>query len=161
MPRVCTVCVHTDKEAIDKALVAGEAYRAIAQRFAASPDAVYRHRAHIPVALAKASEAAEVVRADSLLAQVKALQARALGLLDKAEAAGDLRAATGAIREARATMELVAKLVGELDERAQINVLHIDSMTAAQMREDLAARLARTIQADPASLAAKPVRPEE
>ena len=52
-------------------------------------------------------------RRRSLLGEVRELQVRALGILAKAEEAGDLRAATGAIREARSTIELLAKLTGE------------------------------------------------
>ncbi len=55
MPRVCTVCDHPECTAIDKALVAGEANRIVAKRFASSPAAVQRHRAnHLPEVLAEA-----------------------------------------------------------------------------------------------------------
>ena len=57
-----------------------------------------------------------------MLSQVKHLQTRALTILDKAEGAGELRTALGAIREARGNLELLAKLLGELDERP-VNVI--------------------------------------
>jgi hypothetical protein len=76
----------------------------------------------IPSFLAKAQEAREVAKADDLLSDVRGLQERALGILDKAEDAGDRRTALGAIREARGNLELLAKLLGELDERP-VNVL--------------------------------------
>jgi hypothetical protein len=69
-----------------------------------------------------AQAAEEVAQADSLLEQVRDLQSRAYGILDKAEAADDLRTALGAIREARGNLELLAKLLGELDERPTLNV---------------------------------------
>jgi DNA polymerase/3'-5' exonuclease PolX len=53
---------------------------------------------------------------------VQGLQGRALTILDKAETAGDLRTALGAIREARGNLELLAKLLGELDERPVVNL---------------------------------------
>jgi hypothetical protein len=51
------------------------------------------------------------------------LQRRALDILDKAEADGELRTALSAMREARGNLELLAKLLGELDEPPVTNVL--------------------------------------
>ncbi len=77
-----------------------------------------RHKAnHLPAKLIMAQAAGEVARADSLLDQVRSLQARAYGILDTAEGTGDLRTALGAIREARGNLELLAKLLGEPDDR--------------------------------------------
>ncbi len=122
MPRVCTICAHEKRAEIDAALLDGEPYRVIAQRYAASEDAVYRHKGHLPTFLVKAHEAQEVAQADTLLEQVLSLKARALSILDKAEDAGDLRTAVSAIREARATVELFAKLSGELQQEGTINI---------------------------------------
>ena len=58
----------------------------------------------------------------TLLDQVKGLQSRAYAILDKAEEAGELRTALSAIREARGNLELLAKLLGELDERPVVNL---------------------------------------
>ena len=124
MPGKCTVCTHEARAEIERALVAGEAFRNIAERFGTSAAALHRHKAdHLPVKLVKAREAEEVAQADDLLEQVRGLQGRALAILDKAEEAGELRTALSAIREARANLELLAKLLGELDERQQVNVL--------------------------------------
>jgi hypothetical protein len=51
------------------------------------------------------------------------LHSRVLGILERAEESGDLRAATGAIREARSMIELLAKLTGELDEKPEVNIV--------------------------------------
>ena len=110
MPRVCTVCTHPDRETINHALVAGTPSRAVADQFDVSKDAVLRHRPHIPATLAKSQEAAEVAHADDLLGQVRSLQARALSILDAAEATEYLRTALGAIREARGNAALFAEL---------------------------------------------------
>jgi hypothetical protein len=69
-----------------------------------------------------AQAAEEVAQADDLLEQVRALQGRALAILGKAESVEDLRTAVGAIREARSNLELLAKLLGELDERPVVNL---------------------------------------
>jgi hypothetical protein len=74
--------------------------------------------------LQKAHEAQEIARADSLLDQVKFYLDRVDNITAKAEAAGDLRTALNGLREARGYVELLAKLLGELDERPEVN-LHV------------------------------------
>jgi hypothetical protein len=71
----------------------------------------------------KAQDAEEVAQAGDLLAQVRSLQRRALAILDTAEQEGDLKVALRGTREARGNLELLSKLLGELDERPQLNVL--------------------------------------
>jgi len=89
-----------------------------------SVTALHRHKSdHLAPTLVKAREAEEVSRADDLLAQVQQLQAKALDLLRKAEAQGDLRTALQGIREARGCLELLAELTQQLDRRPQVNVL--------------------------------------
>jgi uncharacterized phage protein gp47/JayE len=86
--------------------------------------ALSRHRdQHVPARLTAASAAREVARADTLLEQVQSLRDRALALLDRAERDGDIRAAVVALRETRATVELLAKLAGELQEAAVVNIV--------------------------------------
>lgn len=123
MPRTCTICQHAECAAIDDALIAGEPYRSIAQRFAASPDSVYRHKQeHLPITLVKAQAAKEVVLADSLLDRINHLERRALAILETAEAAGAFETALRAIREARACLEVCAKLRGELQQEGTTNI---------------------------------------
>jgi hypothetical protein len=123
VPRACTICTHPGLDAINHALVEGTPNRRIASQYDVTERAVRNHKSgHLPATLAKAQEAEEVARADDLLSDVRDLQTRALAILDKAEGSGDLRTALGAIREARGNLELLAKLLGELDERP-VNVL--------------------------------------
>ena len=123
MPRSCTICEHPDREAIDRALVGDASNLSVSSLFGVSESAVRRHKAnHLPAKLVMAQAAEEVAQADDLLQQVRDLQDRALAILGKAEAAGDLRTALGAIREARGNLELLAKLLGELDERPVVNL---------------------------------------
>jgi hypothetical protein len=123
VPRRCAVCSHADKKAIDEALVGGVAFPALVAKYRVSKDSLSRHRAnHLPAKLVMAEKAAEVAEADTLLDQVKNLQGRAYAILDKAEEAGELRTALSAIREARGNLELLAKLLGELDERPVVNL---------------------------------------
>src|SRR5829696_6885412 len=123
MPRRCTVCDHPESHSIDQALVTGAPYRSVAKRFGLSESAVYRHKTeHLPARLLKAKKVEELAQADDLLEQVRHLQARALDILDFAEKAGDLRTALAAISQARGNLELLGKLVGELDERPVVNL---------------------------------------
>lgn len=124
MPRTCTVCAHDARAEIDHALVASEPLRTIADRWSVSKTSLMRHKAdHVPATLAKAQEAQEAARADDLLAGVRDLQARTLAILEAAEEESQHRIALAAIREARSNQELLAKLLGELDQRPAVNVV--------------------------------------
>ena len=124
MPRRCTVCDHPERHGIDEALVSSAPYRSVAKRFDLSESAVYRHKTdHLPAHLLRAREAEEAAKADELLDQVRSLQTHALGILERAEKAGELRTALAAISQARGNLELLGKLAGELDERPVVNVL--------------------------------------
>lgn len=109
---------------MDRALVEGVPNRRIASQHGVTERAVRNHKArHLPAALAKARDAEEAATADDLLAGVRGLQERTAAILDKAEAVGELRTALSAIREARGNLELLAKLLGELDDSPTVNVL--------------------------------------
>jgi hypothetical protein len=124
MPRSCTVCEHPDREAIDEALVGGASNRSLASLYDVSEAAVRRHKAnHLPARLVMAQAAEEVAQADDLLDQMQDLQARTLAILEAAESTNQHRTALSAIREARSNLELLAKLLGELDERPVTNIL--------------------------------------
>lgn len=124
MARQCTICAHPQRVAIDRELIGGDAIAAIAAKYSASPDALSRHAAgHVVALLAKGEGAADLADADTLIDDVRALEARALAILDTAEAADNFRSALGAIREARELLALRAKLQGAIDDRPQINLL--------------------------------------
>lgn len=70
-----------------------------------------RHKAaHLPVSLVTSEKAREAVQSADLYGQTEKLHDRALGLLTKAETAGDLRAAVAAVHAARGCLELSAKM---------------------------------------------------
>lgn len=123
MPRNCTICAHPEREAIDAAIVSGVPLAALAAKYRVSADALGRHAAHhLPAAMVKGRAAADMVHGDDLLAQARDLQAKALGILAKAEKAGDLRTAVAANREARGCLELLARLLAELPEGVTVNL---------------------------------------
>ena len=124
MPRVCSICTHSQRSEIDRALVEGATYRTIADRFGLSETALKRHKSeHLPGHVAKAQEAAQVADADDLLQQLKALRNRAIRILQKAETAGDYRTALAGIREARGCIEVLMEVEGELDRRGVTNII--------------------------------------
>src|SRR5437868_1385790 len=124
MPRSCTICPHPRKAAIDESLVSGLSARKVAAKYSVSYDALLRHRAgHLPATLVRAHEAREAARAGHLLEEARDLQARTLVALRAAEAEGDLRTVLAGVREARGTLELLAKLLGAVEERPAPNPL--------------------------------------
>jgi hypothetical protein len=119
MSRTCTICTHREREAIDRALVAGEAANALAARYCTvGRMALQRHAAnHLPAALAEAHEAEQAAHGDDLLARLDALSRDAHRIKDRAEAEGDLRTALAGIRELVRIVEVLAELRGALDRR--------------------------------------------
>ena len=74
---------------------------------------------------------------DSLLDQVRSLQGKALAILVQAEAAGDLRTALGAVREARGNQELLAKMLGLMnDKRHEVDVKTVVNFTIGKGYDD-------------------------
>jgi len=129
MARKCSVCKHSKREEIDQAIVDGVSYRAISRQYGVGRDAVRRHALHhLPQTLAKAHEAAEAVRADDLLARARTYQAKAEHLLLKAEADGDYNTALRGIKEARACLELLARMRAELEAQREAEVITIDQI---------------------------------
>jgi hypothetical protein len=127
MPRSCTICEHREREEIDRLLVGDSSNLAVSSLFGVSESAVRRHKAnHLPAKLVMAQKAEEIAEADDLLAQVRDLQAKTLDILKAAESSKQHRTALSAIREARSNVELLAKLLGELDERPQVNIALIE-----------------------------------
>ena len=126
MPRVCTVCAHSDRPGIDEALVSGTSLRNIAEQFGLAVSSLHRHKhGHVPVALAKARDAQKVADAEGLLGQIQKLTAEARKIKSMAEDKGDLRTALSAIRELVRMVELLAKLRGELDESPKVAVVSL------------------------------------
>ena len=127
MPRVCSVCSHTDRAVIDKTIVLAQLpYRRVASLYAVSEQAIRRHRAeHLPSKLADAQAVSRTVEAVDLLAELTELREKAMSLLLQAERAGDIRSALAGIREVRSTLELYAEIQGELDRRPTLNLLTV------------------------------------
>jgi hypothetical protein len=85
---------------------------------------LHRHQkaGHIPATIAKSEEAKQIAQGEDLLRYTKGLLGRTISYMNQAEAAGDLRTAISAVREARGCVELLGKVTGELCTNAQTAV---------------------------------------
>ena len=101
MPRTCLACSSSEREAIDKALVAGEPLRNIAKRVSISPAGLLRHKSHVAGAIAKAQERREEKLGDTIFDEMRRVLAKAWELSGKAESEGDHRGAIVGLREVR------------------------------------------------------------
>lgn len=121
--RRCTVCTHSQRSEVDRALVKGAPKRRIATDYGLTESAVRRHAArHIPKLLTEAAEARakeERLTAADLLSDLRNLQKTAQRLLTKAEKMGDLPTALRAVGELRGLLSVGLKgvEVAELEER--------------------------------------------
>ncbi len=124
MARPCSVCHHPERPAIDQGLVSGASSYHLAARYGVSPDAISRHfAAHVPAALVQAQEAEDVAHAIDVVKQLKAINLAAVSILAEARKSKDHDTALKAIDRIQRQIELQARLLGELDDRPQVNVL--------------------------------------
>lgn len=122
MPRICTVCAHPERKAIEEALVTRQPFRVIACQHDVGRESLRRHaREHLPELLAKAHFAEEASRADYLLEEIRKIKERTEKILERVEPY-DPGLALRAIREMRGNLELLARLAGELREAPQVQV---------------------------------------
>ena len=125
MGRVCTICSHEQRFAIEELLATRQStYRGIARKYGVSEDAVSRHvkAGHVSQLLALAADAERAARADSLLDRIEALHSRTLAILEAVEGTDEHGTALAAIREARRNLELVGEVTRELDRAGTINL---------------------------------------
>jgi hypothetical protein len=124
MARACTVCVHPERPGIDRALVDGRSSYDLAGVYGLSHDAITRHTAsHLPEQVAKARQDADVQQALDVVKQLRAINMATLQVLNEARQAGQKDLMLRAVDRVQRQIELQAKLLGELDERPQVNML--------------------------------------
>lgn len=133
MPRICTVCRHPERTTIDESLVLGQSLRNVAKRFGTSVTALFRHKDHIPQALARAKAAREEADAEKLHDSVLRLERKldsymleADEVIEEARASGDSRLRLSAIKEGVAAarslapiLDLRGRISGELCDKTQ------------------------------------------
>ncbi len=96
-------------------MLRGEPKRQIAAAHGLTESSLGRHeRAHLPAALVSAEGARAAASADAILGELMALEAKALELMECAQAEGDVRAAVVALKEARECVEFRFRIAAEL-----------------------------------------------
>lgn len=122
----CTVCTHADVDQINAMLLGKTTFAKVAVKFSLSKDAVRRHNDnHLGEVLAalKESQRAEAGGdSTSALVRLEELYERTNELLEQAQHAGNGGQVLQAVREARATLESIAKITGELNDKPQLTI---------------------------------------
>jgi hypothetical protein len=122
--RSCSICTHPERDRIDAALIdPHRRFLRVARRFGLTEMSVRRHVGnHLAADLVAADDLAELTRRESIAQRVLDLLAEAEDRIaqhrDDATSADHLRA----VREARAILLDVAKLVGLVQATAEVNV---------------------------------------
>jgi hypothetical protein len=121
----CTVCTHEDVNLINERMVSGLSVRKIAEEFDLDRMAVQRHRTnHLPHSLVKSKKLDEMEAADSLIERIESLYSKAIELITIAEQDKKYAPAVAAIKEARSSLELLARISGELRTGTTVNITY-------------------------------------
>lgn len=104
MPRVCTICAHSDRNEIDAAIAAGEPNRRIAARYDLSEATVRRHRKHAAAIIKKALERREILVGDDIVDRLEKLYRCGEEIVTQAMRGGDGRLGLAAIAELRGVL---------------------------------------------------------
>jgi hypothetical protein len=125
------VCGSPDRDQIDCELAAGQSMRGMAERLGVSASALQRHKRHhltpAIVRVARQRRGEETARGAyvSVLDRLEDLAHRIDGFIDTAERKGSIVGGAAVLREMRSTLETIARITGELDERAQVQVVNV------------------------------------
>lgn len=146
----CGACLHRQSGAIDAAIRAGEPATRIARAYGLSRYVVGRHRdAHLGATPTASTTFVDPdTSVEALDRRLVALQAILTDAVDQAVRTGKTSALLGASRELRATIESVARLRGQLNERPTVNLLalpawqHVSSRLLAALADFPEARTA-------------------
>jgi hypothetical protein len=112
--KVCSICNHSNRSAIDKAMVDGQSLRVIAGQTGTAKSALDRHKKHLAPALVVAKQAERVSESTGLLSRIERLMSRLELICQAATMERDWLPAIAASRELRGCLELLGKLNGEL-----------------------------------------------
>jgi len=122
MPRLCSVCAHPQRVALEAAVLSGTSIRAAAKiSQGISPFALRRHLRHVAsVATQRADTEEKVAKANgSLRGRVEQISSDMRRIAAAAEKVGNFNAALAGLRAQLQCLEVLGKLSGEL--RAGIN----------------------------------------
>jgi hypothetical protein len=137
-------------------LVAGEPLAGIGRQFGVAPKALRRHLdKHVAATVRQAAERererAGDAHGDGLLGELRALLKVTKGVMADAYRGNDLRTVLRGVAEASRLLELQGRILGQIEERASVNVAVVDPATLAAALDAWLARLvppAHVIEAD-------------
>ena len=99
MPKPCTVCTHTKRADIDRALMAGVSYRTLAAQYGPSPSALCRHVRHLSRYLDRAHHHEDLKYHQAVLDKLDLLEVRLTRVFQDANQSNSLRVALECIKE--------------------------------------------------------------
>ncbi len=123
MGRACTICDHADREAMDKALVSGTSYRAVAAEWHVGREAVRRYaNRHLSAALAAVDAPMLASGRAPLSERIETLIGRCEAMFTAAASEAATTQALAVVKELRACLELSGRASGELNDRPQVTL---------------------------------------
>jgi hypothetical protein len=139
MPRSCTVCLHPQLHDINVQLaIEANSNRQIASQFGLNEAAIRRHRAnHLPREVVKARQVQEGLSADAIWKQLHNINTVTLNIIKSGWDRGDYELVLRAISRIERQSELIMKLLGELNETPQVNVMVVNSPQWVNIRTTL------------------------
>jgi hypothetical protein len=99
MPKPCTVCSHEKLEEIDRALMAGVAYRTLAAQYGLSASAICRHTKHLARYQKNIKDYHEQKYNESMQDKLQLLEHRLGRIFNSAENYRSLRVALECLKE--------------------------------------------------------------
>ncbi len=102
----CTVCKHPERPEIDRQLIRGVTYKALAVQFGLSSSALRRHTKHLAGALDRQRRQEDQANLSALLERLDLINARIDRLFNSAADQRSLHVALGAIRESLRLLSL-------------------------------------------------------
>lgn len=122
MAQVCTICSHSERAAIEAAIVSGTANRRIAAQYGIVETSIRRHAAtHLPESIQQSQAAKEEAQALDVVKQLQEINQITRDILREARDKKKNGIALFAIDRVMKQLELQAKLLGAIDS-PQINV---------------------------------------
>lgn len=132
---LCSICSSKYLAAIEAALASGESKSAVGRRHGVSRHAIKRHVEHsIEGVIVQASRPELEGKLHDLDGRLVALEAVLQRTLDDALATGKATVVTAVSSEIRKTLESLAKLRGQLDERPVVNLAVVPEFRAMTSR---------------------------
>jgi hypothetical protein len=109
MVQRCSVCNHPSRPEIDRGLLAGVPYRALAGKFGLSPSALCRHAKHLAHQIAQQRRHEDASHQAALLERLDLLNSRLDRLFNSAADFRSLHVALGCIRESVRLLSLMQR----------------------------------------------------